>query len=191
MTFLALGVAGYAFAALRPGFPGPLVQAIAATRRIAMYGHFAGGGVALAVGALQASAWLRARSIALHRWLGRIYVFAVLVGGTTGLRLAFESQGGGVAHAGFGLLGLAWLATTLIAYRLIHRGDQAGHRDWAIRSYALTFAAVTLRLYVPLSALAGASFETVYPAIAWLCWVPNLMFVELFLVSRRLGAVRA
>jgi hypothetical protein len=55
------------------------------------------------------------------------------------------------------------------------------------RNYALAFAAVTLRLYVPLSIAAGGEFEQVYAPIAWLCWVPNLLAAE-FLVRRLEGA---
>jgi uncharacterized membrane protein len=188
MTLLALGVAGYAFVAMQPGFPSPIVQALATRSRLVMLAHFTGGGTALAVGTIQASAWLRARAIVLHRWLGRVYVLAVLVGGVAGLRLAFGAQGGAVAHAGFALLAGAWLTTTTIAYRAIRQGDQARHRDWMIRSYALTFAAVTLRLYLPVSMMVGIPFERAYPAISWLCWIPNLLFAEVMLVPRRVPA---
>jgi hypothetical protein len=47
-----------------------------------------------------------------------------------------------------------------------------------VRNFALTFAAVTLRLYLPLGFASGLRFEDFYPAVAWLCWVPNLLFVE-------------
>jgi hypothetical protein len=51
------------------------------------------------------------------------------------------------------------------------------------RSYALTFAAVTLRLYLALAIAAGAVF-TAYPYIAWLCWLPNLAVAELLIRFR-------
>jgi hypothetical protein len=60
----------------------------------------------------------------------------------------------------------------------IRQGRIADHRDWMLRSYALTLAAVTLRLYLPASQIAGISFLIAYPAIAWLCWVPNLLVAE-------------
>jgi hypothetical protein len=53
-----------------------------------------------------------------------------------------------------------------------------------IRNFSLTFAAVTLRIYVPLSIALGIPFEQAYPAIAWLCWVPNLAVAEWALVPR-------
>ena len=46
---------------------------------------------------------------------------------------------------------------------------------------ALTFAAVTLRLYLPFPLMMGFSFVEGYRVIAWLAWVPNLMLAETFL----------
>ncbi|RZJ36326.1 MAG: DUF2306 domain-containing protein, partial [Brevundimonas sp.] len=60
-------------------------------------------------------------------------------------------------------------------------GDFARHRRWMIRSLALTFAAVTLRIMIPLSMISGLDFAVAYPAIAFLCWIPNLLLVELWL----------
>lgn len=37
---------------------------------------------------------------------------------------------------------------------------------------------------LPASQVSGIPFEQAYPCIAWLCWVPNLVFAELFLVPR-------
>jgi hypothetical protein len=42
-------------------------------------------------------------------------------------------------------------------------------------SSGLGFAAVTLPLYLPASALPGLDFATAYAAIAWLCWLPDLL----------------
>jgi len=50
-----------------------------------------------------------------------------------------------------------------------------------IRSFALTFSAVTLRLYILLSQMLGLDFITAYRAIAWLAWIPNALFAEWFL----------
>jgi uncharacterized membrane protein len=140
--------------------------------------HLAGGGVALALGAFQLNGSLRARRIQLHRILGRIYVVSVLIAGVSGLRLAIASQGGMIAHAGFAVLACAWLVTTTRGFLRIRAGDDIDHRAWMIRSYSLTFAAVMLRVYLPLALTIGVPFEIAYPAIAWLCWVPNIIVVE-------------
>jgi Predicted membrane protein (DUF2306) len=54
-----------------------------------------------------------------------------------------------------------------------------------IRSFALTAAAITLRIYLPLLPLTGLSFSTSYRIIAWACWVPNLFVAEWILRYQR------
>jgi hypothetical protein len=63
-------------------------------------------------------------------------------------------------------------------------GRYARHGRWMARSFALTFAAVTLRLYMPLASFLPVSGEDAYRAIAYLCWIPNLLIAELLLRTR-------
>ena len=58
--------------------------------------------------------------------------------------MALESFGGLPTHFGFGMLAVLWLFTTAMAYRRVLQGKIQSHREWMIRSFALTFAAVTL-----------------------------------------------
>ena len=82
------------------------------------------------------------------------------------------------ARTGFALLAACWLYTGLRAFLAIRGGAVDDHRKWMVRNFALTFAAVTLRLYVPASAAMGIEFEVAYPIISWLCWVPNVAWAE-------------
>lgn len=190
MTLLALGVAGYAGALLfAPELRPSLVRALFAERPAAAFAHLGGGAVALAAGAFQLNARLRTGFIAAHRCLGQAYVLAVLIGGVAAFVLALDSFGGLTAHLGFGLLAACWIGCTLNAYRHIRQRNVTAHRRWMIRSYALTLAAVTLRVYLPSSQLAGFPIAVAYPAIAWLCWVPNLLIAEWFIRSRYSFAV--
>lgn len=100
-------------------------------------------------------------------------------GGVSALFLAAGISTGPVAGAGFGALGIAWMATTAIALRKVLTGRLAEHRHWMMRSFALTLSAVTLRLYLPVSTfILGIEFVLAYRAIAWLCWLPNLLAAE-------------
>lgn len=103
--------------------------------------------------------------------------------------LAPFSYGGWVTHLGFGLLALALLVTTGIAFASIRRGDVRNHRAWMLRSFALVFGAVTLRLELPL--LIGAfqgDFTPAYRIVAWLAWVPNLVAAEWHIRRTRAAA---
>jgi thiol-disulfide isomerase/thioredoxin len=70
---------------------------------------------------------------------------------------------------------------TGLAVRFILRGDAIRHRRWMIRSFALTSAAIALRMYLPLSFALHVPFSIGYPAIAWLCWIPNALAAEVYL----------
>lgn len=153
------------------------------------YAHFIGSGIALLVGGFQFSARLRSARPQLHRWIGRSYLLAVLVGGIGGLGLSAISHGGPPTHTGFALLAVLWLYSSAQAYRAIRSGDLAGHRTWMIRSFALTFAAVTLRIQLGLfTGVLGWSFDDAYVTVAWLSWVPNLVIAEWWLVQTRRSA---
>lgn len=186
MAVLASLVAVYAFAvSFEPAWRPPLVRELFAQRPLPAWGHFLGGAVALVTGAAQLNTRLRNRWLGLHRWLGRTYAVAVAIGGLAALAMAPHAVTGTLAASGFAVLALCWLGTTALAVHAIRRRRMAEHRDWMVRSYALTLAAVTLRIYLPLSQVAGISFMLAYPVIAWLCWVPNALVAEWFLRTRR------
>ncbi len=146
---------------------------------IAFYTHIACGGISLLTGWSQFSENWRRKYLQLHRNLGKIYVIAVLFGGISGFYIALFATGGMVSVLGFASLAVLWLFTTYRAYTTIQKKQVAVHREWMIRSYALAFAAVTLRHWLPIFQIGlGIGFSIAYPIIAWLCWVPNLVFAE-------------
>ena len=181
-TLLSMLIVLYAIAYFRfdPRTYFPQQRAVYLAHRVPLYLHIAGASLALLAAPWQLSRSLRRRWPWLHRATGRVYLVGVLIGGIGGLAMAPLSYGGPVAHAGFAALALAWLATTATGLVAIRRGDVARHRRWMTRSFALTFAAVTLRIY--LGAYQGlhaagvlpVSFAAAYAAIAWLAWGPNL-----------------
>ena len=151
----------------------------------AFYTHIFLGGLALLTGFSQFYKRLRIKRLALHRILGKIYIGAVLLSGFAGLGIAFFATGGIIPALGFGGLAILWLYTTSNAYTSIKKLDIDAHQRWMIRSYALCFAAVTLRLYLPLfTGLMQMEFIPAYKIIAWLCWVPNILIAEFFIVRK-------
>ena len=147
--------------------------------------HIIGGSVALLAGPWQFSRRLRKRNLSLHRWLGRIYLVAVAVGSVAGFGSALHSEGGVVTHFGFGILAVLWFFTGLIAYRYARAGRIEKHRQWMIRNFSLSLAAVTLRQYLPFALFVMHwPFLRAYVSISWLCWVPNLILAE-WIIRRR------
>jgi uncharacterized membrane protein len=147
--------------------------------------HVAGSVTALLLGSFQFLPTLRPGSRTPHRWVGRLYVLGCLVGGAAGLILACGSSAGPIASAGFGGLAVSWIVVTLLGWRAVLQGRLAEHRRWMIRSWALTLAAMTLRIYLPLVMASGLPFLPWYRAISFLAWVPNLILAELWLQRRR------
>lgn len=188
MAVLATVVAAYALTGLFvEGVRSPLLADLFSAKTLRAIGHLAAGGVAIVSGALQFNSKLRFGRPSVHRVTGRVYVVAVLLSGTAGGLLAVSSTGGLPGHFGFGLLAVLWVTTAAIAWHRARSGHYSAHRVWMIRSYSLCLAAVTLRLYLPISAALGMPFESAYAAIAWLCWVPNLIVAEWLIVPGRLA----
>ncbi len=146
-----------------------------------LYVHIAGAATALLVGPLNLLPVVRRRAPAVHRWIGRTYMVGCLIGGAGGLVVAFGSFAGPIATVGFAGLAVGWLVTNVQGWRAARGRRFAEHRAWMIRSFALTFAAVTLRLYLPLIMVFHLSFVDGYRAISFLCWIPNLIAAELYL----------
>lgn len=182
-ALLCAAVAAYAFTVLygQPHAGNPLQMKFAASG-LDVPAHFFGGGLALLLAPLQMSGWVRRRVPRLHRLGGGLYAGGVLIAGLAGLSLALHAQGGAATGIAFGLLALAWLATTGIGIGHALAGNLSQHRQWMWRSIALTASAVTLRLILGVGlGVLHLPFATVYLAAAWGCWVFNLMVCELVL----------
>ena len=151
------------------------------------YTHISFGGIALLVGWLQFSKRFRNANLKRHRLIGKIYVIAVLIGGLSGLYIAFYATGGISAQLGFGSLAIIWLYTTSMAYKTIKNRDVQKHEIYMIYSYAACFAAVTLRIWLPMLTAFFGDFIPAYRIVAWLCWVPNIIFAYFWVKRKELN----
>jgi uncharacterized membrane protein len=156
------------------------------------YLHIVFAGLALLVGGFQFSRKLRRRHPRLHRWIGRTYVASVLLGGVAALVMSFFSSVAFLGLFGFGTLAVLWIWTTYRGYRSARSGDFASHQAWMIRSFALTYAAPTLRMWLlllmlvqlPLGIDDAQAAVNAYAPVPFLCWLPNLVIAE-YIVYRR------
>lgn len=150
-------------------------------RLLAFMLHISAAPVALLIGGFQFIPGLRMRFPAIHRIMGRIYVLAVLIGGISGLVLAFGNENGDLTRLGFGLLSTGWLICTALATHHAIARRIGEHRKWMTRSFALTFAGVTLRIYLSIFLATGFEYSEAVIYLAWICWVPNLLFAQWWL----------
>ncbi|OGN41820.1 MAG: hypothetical protein A2623_05550 [Caulobacterales bacterium RIFCSPHIGHO2_01_FULL_70_19] len=181
MALMGLAVALFSARFLLPG--GFMTEGMAfhlEARPAIFLAHVVGGATALGLGAFQLATWRGPRRT-WHRRAGRVYVAACLIGAAAGFGLAVTTSAGPVASLGFGLLAVAWFGTTFLGWRRAVSGEFGQHRRWMIRSLSLTFAAVTLRLMLPMIPLTGLDYIEAYRLISFLCWIPNLLLAELWL----------
>jgi len=189
-AFFAVGVGLYplSFIALNNHFPllNSKTQELLSSViwNIGFYTHISLGGIALLVGWSQFSEKFRKRNIRLHRIIGKIYVMSVLVSALTGIYIGYFATGGIISAIGFISLGIIWFYTTLKAFLEIKKGRVEQHRKMMIYSYAACFAAVTLRLMLPLLVFIFNDFITACQMVAWLCWIPNLLIAHFVFVKK-------
>ncbi|WP_456276328.1 DUF2306 domain-containing protein [Bacillus sp. AK128] len=148
---------------------------------IALYIHIVTAALPLIMGPFLFIKKLRNRNLLLHRNLGKAYVLMILISSTVGIYLSFYAHGGIFAILGFLCLDLAWLYTTFKAYQYIRKKQLVLHEEWMYRSYAVTFAAITFRMW---SAIVGYSidhFTIGYIVAIWLSWMGNLIAIELWI----------
>lgn len=133
-----------------------------------------------------------------HAILGRIYMVALMCSGVAGFIFAWVGFGGLVGHLGFATLSVLWLGSGLMGYHAIKARRVQEHRRWMIRNFAMTFSAVTIRLYliVPITyngiTTKGKFVDTYswqYAICVWLAFIPNLIVAELFLWYERRSQV--
>lgn len=153
--------------------------------RIAFFVHVYASIWVLLAGFTQFSETLRNLYPRFHRILGYIYAIdVILITGPAGLVMGFYANGGTFSRIAFLLLAVGWIWFTAMAVKKAKVGDYTAHRDYMIRSFALTASALTLRAW---KWGINNSFELppmdVYRAVAWLGWVPNILFAE-FLIRR-------
>jgi hypothetical protein len=139
------------------------------------YMHITFGGLALLVGWLQFNKRLREQYRAVHRTIGKIYVFSVWLSALGVGYISFFAEGGVIAFLGFMTGGLIWSYTTTQGYLTIRKGKVWGHQKFMIYSYAACVGAVTLRIWLPLLTSIANDFILSYQIVSWLAWAPNLV----------------
>ncbi|MFC3803507.1 DUF2306 domain-containing protein [Cohnella sp. GCM10012308] len=150
-----------------------------------LYIHIATAMLALIIGPFQIFMKPTNARKRRHRLLGYVYVISITASGIVSVYLSLFATGGWVAGLGFMLLDILWVGTTLTGMRKAMVKDIQAHQAWMLRSYSLTFAAVTLRIWLAPMALLFGDFEAGYRVVAWICWIPNLLVIEA--VIRRKG----
>ena len=190
IAILSFGVAGYAifgYLILTPGTtasPAQIVTYAIYRTEIVLHALFAS--IALILGAVQMNRKFREKFPKTNVIFRSIYFVSVIIGAITGFLLAFHVQGGLVNIIGFSMLAVVWMYSCIKSILALKNKDMPSFRVWIVRNYALTFSVVTLRIYLGIffGTLGYLEFENFYPTLGFLCWIPNIVFVEWFLLNK-------
>jgi hypothetical protein len=147
------------------------------------YSHVLIGGIILVTGLFQLHPLSQKKFRRMHRALGYFYVMGILFfAAPGGLIMSLFIGRGPLVLASFLLQSVLWFYFTAMAFDRIRKRDVIAHRNWMWRSYALTFAAITLRVYIFFVSWSYDLHQPeAYATLAWLSWVPNLLVAEWFI----------
>jgi uncharacterized membrane protein len=141
---------------------------------------------ALLAGFTQFNSYILTQQPIIHKNIGKLYVFIILFfAAPSGFVIGLHANGGFYSQIAFVLLSILWFYFTLKGFLKIKNRDVISHKMFMYRSFALTFSAISLRMWkVILVYLFQPSPMDVYQIIAWLGWIPNLLIVEFYILKK-------
>lgn len=133
----------------------------------------------LVAGFTQFSTYLMQQYKKLHRNIGKVYIVTVLfINVPAGFIMAIYANGQWPSRLAFLVLDGLWFYFTYRGWRAAICRDFKAHRRWMIRSYALTFSAITLRTWRIVLAPVIPDPHILYMIDAWMGFVPNILLAE-------------
>jgi uncharacterized membrane protein len=153
--------------------------------KLAFFTHVYTAIFVLPAGFTQFSLYIRRNFAVIHKYTGWIYaVTVILLAGPSGFYMGLYANGGAISQVSFCLLAVLWIYFTSMAIFKAIQGDIKAHREFLIRSFALTLSAITLRAWKYLLVfLFHPKPMDVYQLVAWLGWIPNIIIAELIIMK--------
>ncbi|MEG0482933.1 MAG: DUF2306 domain-containing protein [Acinetobacter sp.] len=149
--------------------------------------HVVASSFALIAGFTQFFRLFRSRYPQIHRLSGWLYIITILAFALpSGFILALSAAGGKATQISFILLSVLWGCSTVFALRAALKKQWLLHRDWMIRSFALSLSALSLRSWKMVLYELQPYFDWltpvhIYQLESWLGWVVNLLIAELII----------
>ncbi|WP_029574430.1 DUF2306 domain-containing protein [Acinetobacter sp. P8-3-8] len=149
--------------------------------------HVVTSSFALIAGFTQFFRLFRSRYPQIHRLSGWLYIITILAFALpSGFILALSAAGGKATQISFILLSVLWGFSTVFALRAALKKQWLLHRDWMIRSFALSLSALSLRSWKMVLYELQPYFDWltpvhIYQLESWLGWVVNLLIAELII----------
>ncbi|WP_034706970.1 DUF2306 domain-containing protein [Chryseobacterium luteum] len=121
----------------------------------------------------------------LHRWIGRMYVYNILIINVPAcFVLGLFSNGGMMGITGFLVQDILWAYFTVSGIVFIKKGNIPEHRKYMILSYAVTTTAITFRIIKNLFYMENLhDYELFYGLNVWISLIINLS-AAFFMIRR-------
>jgi hypothetical protein len=143
------------------------------------YIHIFAGAFCILTALVQFSRIILKKAKPIHRWSGRVYVFAVLfLGAPTGLYMSFFAKGSVWERSLFLFMAGFWFISTFYGLITILKKNVLAHKVWMIRSYAMAMTAVTFRVYHIMFYLLGWDHLKNYELSLWISVLGNMLIAE-------------
>lgn len=151
--------------------------------KFAFFSHVYSSIIIITLGLTQFSTTIRNQFPFIHKINGKTYILLILlVASPSGLIMSYHANGGLISKVSFTILSILWFLFTLNAYKNIKKRNFEKHKNFMIRSYALTLSAISLRLfkYGIVSIFELPPMDT-YKIVSILGWTINLGIAEMII----------
>jgi uncharacterized membrane protein len=155
--------------------------------------HIVPGFLFMTLGPLQFMPAIRNRWLRFHRWCGRVYLAASLIGVLSALAFVplLPVFGTFTAKVAVVFGATLFLVSIVKGYLHIRRFEIAEHREWMIRAFAIGLGIATFRVLFPIPMILGASFTEAWDTVVWLGFAVNLVIAEVWINMTRPRADRS
>jgi hypothetical protein len=151
-------------------------------------GHVLTGNVVMVTLVLQLWPWLRRRHPAVHRWSGRLYVFAGALP-SAGFAIAMLPISFPAGRIGVAMSAFLWSVTSVIGWVKLRQGNYAEHRRWMLYSVAIVWGQVMWGFLIGKGWFWWSPWQVnpvhIVEAARWLGWTTNLILVQWWLERTR------
>lgn len=172
----------------------PLNTSAPVLNYLLLVGHILFGSIALGTLCLQVWPWLRTHYPAVHRWSGRLYVFAGALPCALLVAVLIPLAGTPLGAAGQTCAAAGWIFTTIMGYVRARQHRWGAHRRWMLYSFAFALNIVWGRVFIIVFQLGHVENATILlqfeEASTWIGWVINIFLVRLWL-DRKMTSRRA
>ncbi len=153
--------------------------------KYSFYTHIFAGMFCILAALTQFSTSLLKKRKAIHIWMGKVYVFVVIVlGAPTGLYMSFFAKGSFAERLLFMFMAAYWLFTTIKGLQAIKLKNILSHKNWMIRSYSMAMTAVSFRVYHIIFYYYGVGHLHNYEISLWISVLGNMLLAEYFIFRK-------